>query len=308
MNMPKPMIPAFALAAASAVGAVTGFDGARRLVGDETYDNDLVTKWTDYVNKWTGLPGPLDRNGDSVADSGVGLPWRTDVSPAGSVYASTAEGTHAGSAPVWGGWEWIAYNTGTPEFSNQRFCINDASDNSAHEYADFFNYRVDFAKDAAGKTLHAGEVSGATVFATPETLSASPGSSFRLKIHNRDNLGTFKGRFLIETAPGGTADPDSFEVYISDLSFICASGAEQTLVLEKDTVFRRYFPGRRLRFDPAGLGPAFQPPFRNIVGAGYYFESDVTAGSANTMQRLAVRSFEFVDVPPPSSATLLVVE
>ena len=309
--------PAVPLAASAE--SVCGFDGNRWLIGyDEfeapIYDQGLVTGWTDYVNNntYSRIEQPFDANDDGDADTGMRLPWRTVVTPNGVEYPSAANNTHAGTAPIWGGWEWVAYSSEDAVFSNTRFCINETTGNSGHQFAESFNYRLDFPANGSS-ALYAGEVSGLTILTTTnfsqstKKMAIGINSKFHIKVHSNDNTGFAEGRFALEIAPSDAVSPADYVILLSDAKFTYASSAIRELVLDKDTAFYKHTPYACLRFDSATADGPFYPPFENVIGAGYYFHNDVSSNSSY-LQRLTTRVFDFNAVPPPNPATMILIK
>ena len=309
-------LSAVLLFAAGAVSAeyVCGFDGESWLIG---YDQDEKEIWdeglvvADYQNFppfYTEIPQPFDANNDGVNDTGMRLPWRSNITPAG-VYATTNNNTHAGSAPVWGGWEWIAYNTNTiagviQTNSNERFfCVRGLTHTSGH-YSDFFAYDTRYHPGGTSRSGFSGEVAGLTVLKTSKRTQAGADSEFNLKTHNTSNNGSMYMRFALEIAPPGADDPTGYEMYLSDFTFRGNSNVSPKLVMDKNTKFWKYDPYTKLRFDIVTADGPYYPPFSNVVGAGYHWQTDVTAGVSDAIQRIAIRIFSFNAVTHP---TLLLI-
>ena len=299
--------------------SVCGFDGNRWQTGvdaqnEPVYDQGMTLGYAQFKNNalFLEIPQPFDANGDGIADTGKRLPWRTEVTPDAAVYATTNSNTHAGSAPIWGGWEWIAHNTNSVAGglgSAGAFQINDQTANQSHEFSEFFTYDLYFAVAPGGNGLSRpvvdGEMSGLTSIATRKTVNAGHGSKLYMKVHSNNNNDNVTGRFVLEMAPNGTTDPMQYEVLVSDMDFLYTNHAEFSLVLDRHTAFWKHTPHERLRFDPAAAEGPFYPPFENVVGAGYYFQSDVTANVGVALRRVSMRVFDFDAVPPPNTATLL---
>lgn len=268
----------------------------------------MTTPWSAYYATANSLVNNLERDNDGNAnDCGLLVPWRSNLTP-GAEYATTANGTHAGTAPLYGAYEWIAYNATNTVFSSLLFYVKNLTTYSTHEFSDCFNFSGTYPAAANGKSAFNGELSGAILLNVEPSSGLGVGSTLYMKVHNRDTLADVGGRWLVEIDPMGHGVPSEFEHYVSATTFTFSGGAVNTLTLAADTPFYRYHPETRLNVNQANLGDAVYPPFRKVVGVGWTFENDtIVVDVSPTIQRITVRAYSVNAVAPPSLLTLITV-